>query len=591
MPYFISNDCVSCQKCSKICPRGAIHFDGEMFQIHPEECISCGTCAANCHIQAIKDSNPKDSPAEIQRERKTAYECDFLVIGSGPAGLCSAVRMAEQGYQVIVLEALKVLGGAGFYATFMRTFGTKWEKDAGLPENTEDYIRAAMNLTHWELDSKLVFQGMKAVSEVFDWLCTWAELENVYQIQDTPFGKMVDMKRGQATAPYITAKYIEKAKESGVLFLTETRAKELIIEDNKIKGVLAQDKAGDIKVGCKACMIATGNMACSQEIGRFVPGYAKAAHNRNAHRLPSNTGDGVRMLEKAGITIDEAGVACHYLGAMPDFYDGDVLKNGLRGEGVRVNLNGDRFISECVDRFDAVTKVMEQPKALTYNIIDANILEQEVRPTIKLRTDIGGNLALGIPQEGKPLPMVDFMGFPVMLDEEGKPLPSPLLEMGDHNTMVAENKPVLERFRSYTSLKNRILCVADTIEELAGQMGVPADRLAATISRYNEMCEKGCDEDFAKYPDYMIPIKKAPFIAIKCYLGSDGAFGGIFINEDCQVLNDGVAVEGLYAGGDNTSGNYLKEGNKRLEMINDYTWANASGFMAARHAGAYLNRK
>ena len=133
--------------------------------------------------------------------------------------------------------------------------------------------------------------------------------------------------------------------------------------------------------------------------------------------------------------------------------------------------------------------------------------------------------------------------------------------------------------------------MADTIEELAEQMGVPKDKLVATINRYNEMSKNGCDEDFSKCPNYMIPIEKAPFIAIKCYLGSDGAFGGIFINEDCQVLNNGVAIEGLYAGGDNTSGNYLKEGNKRLEMINDYTWANASGFMVGRHAGEYLKNR
>ena len=32
--------------------------------------------------------------------------------------------------------------------------------------------------------------------------------------------------------------------------------------------------------------------------------------------MPANTGDGIAMAENAGITIDEKGVACHYLGAM-----------------------------------------------------------------------------------------------------------------------------------------------------------------------------------------------------------------------------------------------------------------------------------
>ena len=592
MSYLITDRCVACQACTKQCPMKAIHFDGEKFEIDQDKCVGCGVCFETCHIRAIEDTDNPEPEHIVKADRKTEYDCDFLVIGSGPAGLCSAVRVAEAGYKVIVLETQKVLGGAGFYATFMRAFGTQMEKDAGLPDKSEDYARAAMNLTHWELDPKLVFKGLKACSEVFDWLCTWAEMDKVYVVQPTPFGVMLDMKPGQATAPYITQKYLDRAKELGVQFLTETRAKELVIEDGKVTGAIAEDPDGEIRFRCKACMIATGNMACSEEIGRFVPGYAKSAHNRNAHRLPSNTGDGVRMVEQAGIRIDEKGVACHYLGAMPDFFDGDVLKQGLRGEGVRVNLEGKRFISECVDRFDATTKVLEQPESLSYNIIDSNILEQDVRPTIKLRTDIAGNLALGIPQEGKPLPMVDFMGFPVMLDENGKPLPSPLLDLGDQNQLTVEKQmSVIDRFRSYTGLKNRIVCVADTIEELAEQMNVPAANLVETIRRYNEMSKNGCDEDFAKYPDYMIPIEKAPFIAIKCYLGSDGAFGGIFINENCQVMNDGVVVEGLYAGGDTTSGNYLKEGNKRLEIINDYTWANASGYIAGGHAGEYLKSR
>ena len=39
---------------------------------------------------------------------------------------------------------------------------------------------------------------------------------------------------------------------------------------------------------------------------------------------------------------------------------------------------------------------------------------------------------------------------------------------------------------------------ADTIEELAGLLGVPADELQKTIDRYNELCDKGTDVDFGK---------------------------------------------------------------------------------------------
>ena len=32
---------------------------------------------------------------------------------------------------------------------------------------------------------------------------------------------------------------------------------------------------------------------------------------------------------------------------------------------------------------------------------------------------------------------------------------------------------------------------ADTIEELAGLLGIPADELQKTIDRYNELCDQG----------------------------------------------------------------------------------------------------
>ena len=56
---------------------------------------------------------------------------------------------------------------------------------------------------------------------------------------------------------------------------------------------------------------------------------------------------------------------------------------------------------------------------------------------------------------------------------------------------------------------------ADTIEELAGLLGIPADELQKTIDRYNELCDKGSDVDFGKKSTYMHKIEKAPFWGIQ----------------------------------------------------------------------------
>ena len=56
---------------------------------------------------------------------------------------------------------------------------------------------------------------------------------------------------------------------------------------------------------------------------------------------------------------------------------------------------------------------------------------------------------------------------------------------------------------------------ADTIEELAELIGVPADALVATVERYNELCELGRDEDFGKGANHLHPIEHAAIQGIQ----------------------------------------------------------------------------
>ena len=56
---------------------------------------------------------------------------------------------------------------------------------------------------------------------------------------------------------------------------------------------------------------------------------------------------------------------------------------------------------------------------------------------------------------------------------------------------------------------------ADTIEELAEKIGRDPETLKATIDRYNEMVEKGVDEDFGRDPETMAKIDEGPFYAVE----------------------------------------------------------------------------
>lgn len=55
MAYKITDDCISCGTCAGECPVEAI-FEGEShYEIDQDKCLSCGTCAGACPTEAIKE--------------------------------------------------------------------------------------------------------------------------------------------------------------------------------------------------------------------------------------------------------------------------------------------------------------------------------------------------------------------------------------------------------------------------------------------------------------------------------------------------------------------------------------------------------
>lgn len=91
---------------------------------------------------------------------------------------------------------------------------------------------------------------------------------------------------------------------------------------------------------------------------------------------------------------------------------------------------------------------------------------------------------------------------------------------------------------------------ADSIKELASQIGVEAAALQATIDRYNELA--GCDDaDFGKAAEHMTGIDEGPYYAVPIMTYILTAYAGPDISEDCQVLSkDGAVIPGLYGIGE-----------------------------------------
>lgn len=97
-------------------------------------------------------------------------------------------------------------------------------------------------------------------------------------------------------------------------------------------------------------------------------------------------------------------------------------------------------------------------------------------------------------------------------------------------------------------MKTGIIQQADTIEDLAKKINVPADNLAATYKRFNEVMASGKDSDFGRRM-YLRPLKP-PLYAALLHPTRYKTFGGLRVNQDGQLINaSGAPIPNVYAAG------------------------------------------
>jgi FAD binding domain len=126
---------------------------------------------------------------------------------------------------------------------------------------------------------------------------------------------------------------------------------------------------------------------------------------------------------------------------------------------------------------------------------------------------------------------------------------------------------------------------------LGEQIGVDPGVLQATVEEYNNFCQKGHDDLFAKDRRYLRPVNDPPFYAIKARTTCLGTLGGIKINHKTEVIDKkGKIIPGLYATGCDAGGMYgdgysIKESSGLASAF-----ATNSGRIAGRNALAFIKK-
>ena len=307
-----------------------------------------------------------------------------------------------------------------------------------------------------------------------------------------------------------------KAKEYGVQIIYDTKAEQLIREDGesgRVTGVVASKMNGEgyVKfVARKAVVLATGDFSNDKEmLAAYCPqvlplvGYEQGEidYNTSFNLTGIYGGDGQKMGLWAGAAWQHAYPAAPM---MQGAWGGSHEPCGFH-MGLNVNDNTERYQREDISAPYSSNHLLSQPNNEAWGIWTANYPQAILDKGHEWYT-FGMDYTL-----------------PALTPDE-------LVAMWDEGA------------------KDGSYYKADTLDDLASQLGLDAEKLKAVVARYNELCDKGVDEDFYKNPDFLVRIDEAgPFYAARNYAMFMTVMGGLRTSVNMEVCDaNDEPIPGLF---------------------------------------------
>ncbi|HMN46834.1 MAG TPA: FAD-dependent oxidoreductase [Povalibacter sp.] len=339
----------------------------------------------------------------------------------------------------------------------------------------------------------------------------------------------------------LQGRMLQAALRSGADIRTESSVNELIVENGAMKGVVS----GSRRIGARlGVLVNAGGFARNQRMrDRYIPGTSA----QWSMAAPGDTGEMIEEMMRHGAAVAQMEERVGNQQTLPPGAENSEAKPTAQAltasphcilvdqSGVRYQNEGGSYMAYCKAMLERHKTV---PAVPSWAILDSQYLRKYM-----------------------------FAG-----------------------TMPGTPKP--QQWYDSGYLKK-----AETIEELARQLGMAPATLQTTVERFNGFVAKNFDEDFHrgdraydrwlgdpynKPSETLGSISEGPFYAVPVHPGDVGTYGGVVTDECARVLReDGSAISGLYATGVSTAS----------VMGRSYPGAGASigpsfvwGYVAAKHA-------
>ena len=266
-----------------------------------------------------------------------AIQTDVLILGSGGAGLCSAIAAAESGASVLVISKAggnSTVMAAGGFAVAMEEAGDSVECFVA------DALRSGAELADVRLVTRLAEEAPRAIETLADWgvkfYCREDGSYRLFRSGGHTHPRSLRCASGHGADAYRVM--LQRAKGLGVRFISNALIAELLRKDGRVVGAAGMDSGGaPLFILAKAVVLATGGLAALYE------------HTTNT---PGLTGEGYILAREAGCRLRDMEFVQFMPTtiAYPPRLKGRLVNDTLRGEGA-ILLNG--HLERFMERYDA----------------------------------------------------------------------------------------------------------------------------------------------------------------------------------------------------------------------------------------------
>ena len=533
-------------------------------------------------------------------------DTDVLVVGMGGSGTYTALRAAECGAKVLAIDKQGRYGGTTALTSEIESINPPRIMEKY--NNGEEYTDAEAMEQAWieyvEGDEKeeILDLFFEQSGPALDWLAIdhgilfdfdakpgftpadWYEVKfQWYPNTSEDIPMMFGANKTEIAANFDSL--IGEFTELGGEYMLETSAYELIVDDEgRVTGVKARNNIDgtEYTINAKAVVLATGGFLGSGEMTEkyLSDEYYPLKGTWNVYGSQRNDG---AMIQAA---IDN-GAATYNIGMPPEVHMSGSAKVIPPSAGFAINeVEGQR------GSFSGVQLVWSVADLPTFLGISTNSLA--VGMDGKRFTSETGIAMLDPWIAGPNYYSIWSTEQLNEIKEKGFKYPNGGVAAGflGYCGAIPENTPLPETFDVLDkAIEMDFVYKADTIEELAEQIGIDPAALAETVETYNGFAVSGVDEEFGKDGALIEKIGEGPYYAIKMASYSYNTVAGLDINKDFQVLDaHGEPMEGLYAVGSDSAGVLFSEKKPYVTYGGaNNGWALTSGYVAGAIVADYVN--